>query len=92
MTKPIGIDVSTIRFNWSSDGKGQHDIQSGFRLLVATAPELLLKGGADIFDSGIKHSDKQSMMASLSKLKSYTRYYWLVKSFDKKINRDWFRR
>lgn len=83
ISAPIGIDVTTLRFNWEYDYREKNTDQNGYRLIVATVPELLLKGKPDIYDSGITMSEKQGITATIPQLLSYTRYYWMVKAFGK---------
>jgi len=80
---PIGIDVTTLRFNWQYALSSRKSQQSGFRLMVATSPNLLMSGKPDIYDSGIAKTEKQGVSVSIPHLKSYTRYYWMVNAFGK---------
>jgi alpha-L-rhamnosidase len=80
-SNPIGIDVTTLQFNWEAHLNAKQRYQYGYRLKIATLPELLLKGKPDIFDSGITNSEDQGVTVSIPKLGSYTRYYWTVKVF-----------
>ncbi len=80
-SSPIGIDVTTLRFNWQYALSSRKSQQSGFRLMVATSPNLLMSGKPDIYDSGIAKTEKQGVSVSIPQLKSHTRYYWMVKSF-----------
>ncbi len=84
LSEPIGIDVTYLRFNWEYDLQAKDTFQTGYRLMVATAPELLLKEKPDVFDSGFIGSEKQGITATIPQLASYTRYYWMVKAFGKK--------
>ena len=84
LSEPIGIDVTSLRFNWEYDLGAKNTFQTGYRLMVATTPELLLQEKPDVFDSGFIGSEKQGITASIPQLASYTRYYWMVKAFGKK--------
>ena len=55
--QPLGIDVSAPRFSWQSDSSERNWAQSAYELLVASKPELLAEGTADVWDSGRVRSD-----------------------------------
>lgn len=74
---PIGVEVNTLRFNWAYRASSKR--QSDFRIMVATSPDKLISNNADIIDS-IEISTQQNITITLPKLKSYTRYYWVVRS------------
>lgn len=85
MSNPIGVDITTVRFNWSYQSSTTFT-QSRFQIMIATAPEKLSAGNPDILDS-IVSSSKQFIVLNLPQLKSYTRYYWMVRTFsDRKLN------
>ena len=53
--------------------------QQAYRVRVATSPELLRNGKADVWDSGIIHSEAQSCRLRSEKgLRESTIYYWNV--------------
>ena len=54
---PIGINTLKPRLSWvlESDERGQK--QTGYRILVASSPELLAKDEGDIWDTGKVKSD-----------------------------------
>jgi alpha-L-rhamnosidase len=93
---PIGIDVTSLRFNWEADVNEKPGLQSGYRVMVATLPALLTKGKPDIYDSGITTSESQGVTLSIPKLVSYTRYYWVVTVFGRNDHKgmvskvEWF--
>ena len=49
---PVGVDPAAVRFSWmmESDARGQS--QRAYRITVASSPEALLAGKADVWDSG----------------------------------------
>jgi alpha-L-rhamnosidase len=53
---PMGIDVRDPRFSWVVSLRGRNRWQSAYRLLVATSPELLRIGKADMWDTGVVES------------------------------------
>lgn len=81
ISNPIGIDVTLINFNWELSLNDKIKRQTGYRIMIATRPELLLMAKPDIFNSGVTNSVKQRTSISLPNLKSYTRYYWAIRTF-----------
>ncbi len=79
ISNPIGIDDTLIHFNWELSFNEKLNRQTGYQIIIATRPELLLVAKPDIYDSGLKNSVKQDTNICLPQLKSYTRYYWSVK-------------
>ncbi len=55
---PLGIDAAHPRLSWelSSDQRGM--VQESYRILVASAPDLLNRNQGDLWDSGIVQSDR----------------------------------
>ena len=47
----IGLDVTEPLFSWILENNGFNQSQSAYRVLVATSPELLKPGKADMWDS-----------------------------------------
>ena len=83
---PMGIDMQDPRFFWqlSSDEDGQR--QTAYRILVATSAALLERDEGDVYDSGKKHSGKNTHIVYAGKpLHAATAYYWKVKVWD--VNR-----
>lgn len=82
-TNPLGIDTKP-RFSWimKSDIRGQK--QTAYQVLVATSPDKLAAGVADVWDSGKVASDKSvAVTYEGGALTAATRYYWTVKVWDK---------
>jgi len=79
LTDPQGIDVQQPRLSWEMSSAGRGLRQSAYQVLVATAPEKLEAGKADLWDSGKKNSDEsQHVIYSGRKLKSKDKAYWKV--------------
>jgi len=81
LTNPLGIDVTTPRFTWkildSSDSRGQG--QTGYHVLVASRPDLLAAGKADVWDSGAVSSSQSALVPfGGEKLVSGEDCYWKV--------------
>jgi alpha-L-rhamnosidase len=82
---PIGLDVAKPRFSWKIKPEtGKHgQMQTAFRILVATKPELLKEGSADVFDSQKVSSDDCVLVDILKNpLNPRTNYHWTVKTWD----------
>ncbi len=77
LKNPLGIDVATPRFTWeiSADHNGK---QTACRLNVATSPQLLKRGKADIWKSERVNTDIPRMVYQGPALQAHTRYYWQV--------------
>lgn len=85
MAEPLGLDVQQPRFSWKlrSEPGIRGQFQTGYRLLVATAPDLLKEGKADFFDSKQIPSGKSVLVeANGLQIQSRTQYYWTVKLWD----------
>ena len=76
---PMGIDNPTPRFSWQLNDAARGSLQTAYRILVATKPEMLSDGKADMWDSK-KVSSAQSLNVKYagSPLKPSTRYWWRV--------------
>ena len=83
MTTPLGIDDAQPRFSWQLRDSRQGACQSAYRLLVASQPELLAVGKADVWDSG-RVAREQSVGVPYAgvALAPSTRYYWKVLVWD----------
>ena len=79
LDRPVGIDDATPRFSWQLRDGAQGARQSAYRVLVATRPELLADGRADVWDSG-KVDSGQSLNVKYAgpQIKPSTRYIWRV--------------
>src|SRR4051794_30767549 len=79
LEKPLGIDDATPRFSWQLDDATRGAKQTAYRVSVATRPELLGDGNADVWDSG-KVESEQSLNVKYAgpAVKASTRYFWRV--------------
>ena len=73
-TNPLGID-RIPQLSWEISGNYDGVRQSAYRILIATSPELLAEGDADVYDSG-KVASSASTAVSFSEIpfQSRTRY------------------
>jgi alpha-L-rhamnosidase len=80
---PLGIDQTTPHLSWQSDSSQRNWKQSSYEILVASTPQLLSAGKADVWDSGKKESDESVNIAYAGPaLASRHRYYWKVRVWD----------
>jgi alpha-L-rhamnosidase len=80
---PLGIDVRKPRLSWqlSSDRRGAR--QTAYQVQVASSPEALAAGDADVWDSGrVESSDSLQVAYDGPPLQSRTRYHWRVRVWD----------
>ncbi|WP_375583390.1 family 78 glycoside hydrolase catalytic domain [Cyclobacterium xiamenense] len=83
LTNPF-TDERKPRLSWvlKSDRKNQY--QSAYRILVASKPELLKTGKADLWDSGRIDSDQTAQVVyGGNALSSRQQCFWKVQSWDK---------
>jgi len=84
LTNPVGLDSPSPRFTWMirSDRKGC--LQASYSLQIASSPELLEKGKADIWDSGVvRCGESRAVYHAAKALQSHTVYYWRVQVRDR---------
>ncbi|MBP5502721.1 MAG: alpha-L-rhamnosidase [Bacteroidales bacterium] len=80
-------EISTTRphFGWQIVSKNKETFQSQYRLLVATSPDLLAEGSADIWDSGIVDDRNSTGVEYQGRpLSPGSIYYYTVKVYDQK--------
>lgn len=85
LINPLGIDTETPRFSWkiSDDGHLREQRQTAYRILVATTPDKLKDGKADVWDSNFIPSGQSHLVAYAGQqLRSGGDYYWKVQIFD----------
>lgn len=83
---PLGIDTDTPYFTWqladSKQTKGQ--VQTAYRILVASSEKLLSQGKADLWDSGKVETSQSVLVKYAGKpLTSNQDCYWKVQVYDK---------
>jgi alpha-L-rhamnosidase len=83
MTTPLGIDDTQPRFSWQLRDSREGARQTAYQLLVASQPELLAAGKADVWDSGrIASGQSVEVQYAGHALAPSTRYYWKVLVWD----------
>jgi hypothetical protein len=56
---PLGVDSAPPRLSWRLDGTDRGERETGWRVLVASSPEILARNRGDLWDSGRVRSDDQ---------------------------------
>lgn len=87
---PLGIEQEAPRFSWrykAGENAPRGFLQSGYRVQVASTPEKLQTGVADMWDSGKQEgSDTLNVLYAGRPLQSGSRYFWRATGFDAKGN------
>lgn len=84
MENPVGMDCLHPRFSWKLKASERNCFQKSYRILVASSPDLLDKGKADIWDSGNVVSGNSVLVPYGGKaLEAARTYYWKVRVKDK---------
>ena len=83
LENPLGIDTLAPHFSWQMQHQQRGATQSAYQIQVASRPELLHNGKADMWDSG-KVASSQSLHVRYEgkPLQSRTTYYWRVRIWD----------
>jgi len=79
---PLGLDEPKPRFSWIFMTSTRGNSQKAYRIVVGSLNNIT-KDSGDVWDSGIVESDDNIVEYKGLPLKSYTRYYWKVKVWDK---------
>lgn len=84
LTDPLGIDADAPRLNWNLESDQRAQVQSAYRILVASSRELLDQGRGDLWDSGKVGSDQCVQIAYAGKpLASHAQCWWKVRVWDR---------
>ncbi|MFJ9242038.1 family 78 glycoside hydrolase catalytic domain [Streptomyces sp. NPDC101776] len=82
-TDPLGVDAAHPRFGWRTASTVRGRRQTAYRILLATTPEQLAHGRADVWDSGrVDSADSVAVRYSGPELRASTRYHWTVTVWD----------
>jgi alpha-L-rhamnosidase len=84
---PLGLDTPQPRFSWALNDSTREARQTAYQLLVASSSEFLAMDKGDQWNPGkIKSSDCQFITYKGEALKSGTRYYWKVRTWNSNKN------
>ena len=87
MVNPQGIDAVTPHLSWISTAKERAQVQTAYRIIVASSPKNLKSDIGDLWDSKkVKSSESLNVTYSGKPLKSTMACYWKVKVWDKNGN------
>jgi alpha-L-rhamnosidase len=82
---PLAVDDPSPRLSWTIESEDRGVIQTAYRVLVASSPELLIRNTGDLWDSGqVPSSQSAHIEYDGSPLISNTTYYWKVRVWDQK--------
>jgi alpha-L-rhamnosidase len=79
LAEPLGVDNLRPRLTWRLTSARRGLAQTAYRVLVASAPDRLQDGRADVWDSGEVRSPEPEVLYGGPALKSRTRYHWSVR-------------
>ncbi|PHY18454.1 glycoside hydrolase family 78 protein [Caulobacter sp. BP25] len=80
--QPLGIDDPRPMLSWRLEGPAGA-VQSAYQIMVASTPEKLRAGVADLWDSGrVKSSESVGVRYGGAPLKARQRCFWRVKTWD----------
>ena len=83
VVNPIGTGAD-VAFGWHVEDPDSNEVQTRYRILVATSAEFLVKERADVWDSGEVVGGVQNHVPFGGPgLKSGRRYFWTVRTRDK---------
>jgi alpha-L-rhamnosidase len=83
LENPLGMDTLQPHFSWQMQHRDRGASQSAYQIQVASRPELLREGKADMWDSGKVNSSQSLHVRYEGKpLRSRTSYYWRVRVWD----------
>ena len=89
--EPLGIDQMQPQFSWRLESDSRGCMQKAYQVLVATSPEKLANGEADMWDSGKKPASASTGIIYKGKtLSSRARYWWKVRVWtEDDVVTDW---
>lgn len=77
-TNPLGLDEPAPRLGWTISSDRRATAQGTCRVRVATTPEILTTGGADVWDSGVVATPSACLTYAGRPLNSRERCWWTV--------------
>lgn len=84
LVDPLGIDETQPRLSWTLRSRTRGQMQTAYRILVASSPRRLADDTGDLWDSGRVASDESVQITyGGAPLQSQTRCYWKVRVWDR---------
>jgi hypothetical protein len=81
---PLGIDVAQPRLSWRVESDERAQVQTAYRILVASSREALAREEGDLWDTGrVSSSETLHVPYSGVPLRSSQRVYWSVRAWDR---------
>lgn len=83
LENPIGIGETSPRFSWWCESSKRGDMQTAYRILVASSRDMLEKNEGDLWDTGVVKSNETNQVAYAGKpLASRQEAWWKVMLWD----------
>ncbi|WP_051740722.1 alpha-L-rhamnosidase [Streptomyces xylophagus] len=80
---PLGVDAERPRFGWHMRSASRGRSQGAYQILVASSPDRLTAGRADVWNSGrVRSADSVAVRYAGRALNASTRYHWTVTVWD----------
>jgi alpha-L-rhamnosidase len=80
---PLGLDTAKPRFSWIVEDPAEGAKQTAYQVQASSSEDELIKGEADLWDSGKISSDQSHLVEYAGKpLTSRQQVWWRVKSWD----------
>ncbi|MES1217630.1 MAG: family 78 glycoside hydrolase catalytic domain, partial [Bacteroidota bacterium] len=84
ITNPLSIETRKPRFNWLFESKERNQVQTAYEIIVSDNATDIQQGKGNLWQPGkIISSQNVQIEYAGNELKSFTRYYWRVKVYDK---------
>jgi len=84
LVDPLGVDASPPRLTWTLESDRRGDVQTAYRILVASSPERLARDEGDLWDSGKVASDATALIPFGGKpLASRQACHWKVAAWNR---------
>lgn len=89
LNNPEGVDINNPRLYWKLKSNENGQLQTAYRIIVASSPEQLAKNIGDIYDSKRVKSSANTQVELNIPLQAATDYHWKVQVWDKNRNSAW---
>lgn len=83
LVNPLGVDTKQPRLSWKLKDNRQGAKQTSYQLIVGTDSLAVLHGNGNMYTGDIINSDITLINYRGKELQPFTRYYWMVKIWDK---------
>ncbi|ULQ55668.1 glycoside hydrolase family 78 protein [Flavihumibacter rivuli] len=84
LNNPLGIDASKPRLAWKLSDDRAGAVQAAYQIMVARDSLELVKGKSPLWNSGKVVSSSQLVSYAGQPLEPFSKYYWLVRTWDEK--------